>query len=137
MKKIEYKQINNISNQFRNLNSSNFHSYDEFYNIMSIPLCIGIPKQCFNLVYDTGEMYLIVSNPAKTAMFTKFYNITSSQTSISNTYYYTALQYRNGIMQLREVGDYVFFSDNKPTYLRAKGVSFVVLRKPHKAGAKL
>ena len=117
MKKIEYKQINNISNQFRNLNSSNFHSYDEFYNIMSIPLCIGIPKQCFNLVYDTGEMYLIVSNPAKTAMFTKFYNITSSQTSISNTYYYTALQYRNGIMQLREVGDYVFFSDNKPSYL--------------------
>ena len=117
MKKIEYKQINNISNKLRNLNSSNFHSYDEFYNIMSIPLCLGIPKQCFNLVYDTGEMYLIVSNPAKTAMFTKFYNITSSQTSISNTYYYTALQYRNGIMQLREVGDYVFFSDNKPSYL--------------------
>ena len=61
MKIIENIQLNHNNNNLRYLNTSNFHSYDEYYNFMTIPLCIGIPKQCFNLIYDTGEMYLIVS----------------------------------------------------------------------------
>ena len=117
MKKIEYKQINNISNKLRNLNSSNFHSYDEFYNIMSIPLCIGIPKQCFNLVYDTGEMYLIVSNTGNSAKFSKAFNMSASETSNSNINHYVALNYQNGQLQLREISDYAFVTEDRPSYI--------------------
>ena len=62
------------NSNLRYLNTTNFHSYDDLYLTMSIPLCVGIPKQCFNLVYDTGEMYLILSNTANTAKFTKAFN---------------------------------------------------------------
>ena len=84
---------------------------------MSIPLCVGIPKQCFNLVYDTGEMYLILSNTANTAKFTKAFNISASETSNSNTNNYIALNYQNGQLLLREVSDYVFIIEERPLYI--------------------
>ena len=116
MKIIENIELNHINNNLRYLNTSNFHSYDEYYNFMTIPLCIGIPKQCFNLIYDTGEVYLIVSNKPNSEIFTKFYNMTLSETYISKSHYFIALEYKNGVMQLREISDYVFFSENKPSY---------------------
>ena len=83
---------------------------------MTIPICIGITKQCFNLLYDTGEMYLIVSNTGNMAKFTKANNMSLSQTCKSVSYYFTILQYRKGIIYLREVSDYVFISENKPYF---------------------
>ena len=81
------------NSNLRYLNTTNFHSYDDLYLTMSIPLCVGIPKQCFNLVYDTGEMYLILSNTANTAKFTKAFNMSASETSNSNTNNYIVLKY--------------------------------------------
>ena len=107
-----------INSNLRYLNTTIFHSYDDLYLTMSIPICIGIPKQCFNLLYDTGEMYLIVSNTANTAKFTKAYNMSASETSNSNINNYVALNYQNGQLQLREVSDYVFIIEEKrPLYI--------------------
>ena len=105
------------NSNLRYLNTTNFHSYDDLYLTMSIPLCVGIPKQCFNLVYDTGEMYLILSNTANTAKFTKAFNMSASETSNSNTNNYIALNYQNGQLQLREVSDYVFIIEERPLYI--------------------
>ncbi len=105
------------NSNLRYLNTTNFHSYDDLYLTMSIPLCVGIPKQCFNLVYDTGEMYLILSNTANTAKFTKAFNISASETSNSNTNNYVALNYQNGQLLLREVSDYVFIIEERPLYI--------------------
>ena len=115
MKLIKNNLNKNDGDNFRLLNTTKFYSYDEYYSMMSIPICIGIPNQCFNLIYDTGEMYLIVSM-SLSKIFTKSFNISLSQTIIGNTKYYTALNYRNGVMHLREVLDYLFLSEQRPAY---------------------
>ena len=117
MKTIDFKQLNHISNNLRYLNISNLQSYDKFYNLMTIPICIGIPRQCFNLLYDTGEMYLIVSNTGNMSKFKKAYNMSLSQTCKMISYYFNVLQYRKGIIHLREVSDFVFISENRPSYI--------------------
>ena len=102
----------------RKLNTTTLHSYDELYSTLSIPLCIGIPKQCFNLIYDTGEMYLIVSSPPlkNTNPFTKYFNATASETSTSNINNFITISYRNGGMQTREISDYIFLSEKRPSF---------------------
>ena len=105
------------NSNLRYLNTTNFHSYDDLYLTMSIPLCVGIPKQCFNLVYDTGEMYLIVSNTGNSAKFSKAFNMSASETSNSNINHYVALNYQNGQLQLREISDYAFVTEDRPSYI--------------------
>ena len=110
------KNISNKKKNLRSLLSKPFQSFDETYNIMSIPLCIGIPHQCLNLLYDTGSMYMVVGSSSPNSKFAKFYNSSNSQTFSSKIQNYVALTYRHGAIQAREIMDFVYITDQKPKF---------------------
>ena len=113
-----FNKNKNIKKHFnlRSLLSKPFQSYDDTYNIMSIPLCIGIPNQCLNLLYDTGSMYMVVGSSSPNSKFSKFYNSSKSQTFSSKVQGYVALTYRHGAIQAREIMDFVYLTEHKPKF---------------------
>jgi hypothetical protein len=96
----------------RNLVKQKLDSYDYIYHVLRTEICIGVPPQCFNVAYDTGNPYLILGLNNTYSKFTKGFNFTQSETfkSAANSFY--ALSYRYGIIQAREVSDYLKLSDD-------------------------
>lgn len=102
--------------QLRELNETNLQTFDDIYNIMTIDICIGIPHQCFKLLYDTGIMYMIVGDSVKAAKFSNAFNSSVSQTIRTEKVNLVSLTYRTGILKAREVIDYVYINDINPSY---------------------
>ena len=121
--------INNINNNnnLRNLLQKKLETYDNIYHILKTEICIGIPKQCFNVAYDTGMIYLILSlsNPNTKTKFQKTFNQTYSQTFKSTKNNLLALPYRFGVLQAREAEDFISLENtNKPKFLYSFLLSF-------------
>lgn len=114
----EKYQIKNNQHQsrLRILNETKLQTFDEIYHIMTIEVCIGVPKQCFNLLYDTGMMYTIIGDNSTKVSFTNKYvpSLSQSYRSKSQTLYTFA--YRYGQINAREVCDYCVLDEKRPPY---------------------
>ena len=125
--KINDNIDNNNSNNLRNLLQNKLETYDNIYHVLKTEICIGIPKQCFKVAYDTGMTYLILSlyNLNTKTKFTKTFNQTYSQTFKSTKNNLIALPYRYGVLQTREVEDFISLENfNKPKFLYSFLLSF-------------
>jgi hypothetical protein len=125
-------QINDLENNndenargfnLRNLKSQKLETYDYIYHILRTEICIGVPPQCFKVAYDTGSQYLILGLVNTYAKFSKNFNFSHSETFKSAVNSFYGLSYRHGVIQAREVSDYLKLSDNiKSKYL----ISFLI-----------
>ena len=108
------------SNSNNKLNSLNLRSLliqdletaNDIYNIFTTELCIGKPVQCFKFAYDTGNQYLILGVKNTKAKFSKLYDTTISETFKSSQNSFFSLPYRYGIIQAREVSDFLQLPNN-------------------------
>ncbi|MCQ2816715.1 MAG: A1 family peptidase [archaeon] len=91
----------------RKLEETPFDSEDNKYHIMTIPICLGDPRQCFYFAYDTGVMYVIAGGSNRTH-FKSIYEYSKSLTfrTITNDQL-VSLAYGSGAIQAREVSDYI------------------------------
>ena len=111
---------NTNSNSNDNINSNNLRSLliqdletaNDIYNIFTTELCIGKPVQCFKFAYDTGNQYLILGVKNTKAKFSKLYDTTISETFKSSQNSFFSIPYRYGIIQAREVSDFLQLPNN-------------------------
>ena len=117
----DFKISNNtLNNQYdlRNLRSQKLESYDYIYHILKTEICIGVPPQCFKVAYDTGSPYLILGIVNTYSQFSKNFNFSRSETFKSAVNSFYALPYRHGVIQAREVSDFIKASEKiKSKYL--------------------
>ena len=105
-------------NNLRKLETQKLESHDYIYHILRTEICIGIPPQCFNVAYDTGSTYLILGIVNTYSKFKKNFNYSHSESFKSSTNSFYALPYRYGVIQAREVADYLKMSNGlKSKYL--------------------
>lgn len=97
--------------RLRQLNETDLQTFDDIYNIMTIDICIGIPHQCFKLLYDTGMMYLILGDSTTTAEFSNKFNVSKSQTIRTEKINLVSLTYRTWILKAREAIDFLYIND--------------------------
>ena len=111
-----YSEKEKTKKNLRNLLIKDLHSANDIYYILTTELCLGNPSQCFKFAYDTGNQYLIIGVQNTKAQFSKSFNTSFSQTfkSSSNTFF--SIPYRYGIIQSREVSDFL----QLPNKLQAK-----------------
>ena len=118
MYSLDLEPSHKINNNLRKLVSQNLESNDYIYHILKTEICIGIPSQCFKVAYDTGNPYLILGIVNTYSKFSKNFNFSHSESfkSASNSFY--AIPYRYGVIQAREVSDYLKMSNGlKSKYL--------------------
>ena len=116
---------NNNNNNLRNLLTQDLETSDYIYHILKTEVCIGVPPQCLKVAYDTGNTYLVVGLPKTSSQFDNQFNFSKSETfkSVLNSFY--SLPYRYGVIQAREVSDYVQVSDNvDPKYMLSFMISW-------------
>ena len=113
---IYNKKIKILSNKYRKnlrlLSAQELESANDIYNILTTELCIGNPTQCFKFAYDTGNQYLILGVQNTKAKFSKLFNTSLSQTFKSSTNTFFSIPYRYGIIQAREVSDFLKLPNN-------------------------
>jgi hypothetical protein len=98
--------------KLRSLIKQKLDSYDYIYHVLHTEIRIGVPPQCFNVAYDTGSPYLILGLHNTNSKFTKSFNFSQSETFKSAVNSFYALSYRYGVIQAREVSDYLKLSDD-------------------------
>ena len=98
--------------KLRSLLTQELESANDIYNILTTELCIGNPSQCFKFAYDTGNQYLIIGVQNTKAKFSKLFNTSLSQTFKSSANNFFSIPYRYGIIQAREVSDFLKLPDN-------------------------
>ena len=76
--KLNY-EMNQTSN-IRQLSFTNTIYTNNTYYLLTIPLCLGLPKQCFNLVYETASHYTFVYNSTLNMKIKHTYYMTRSTT---------------------------------------------------------
>ena len=96
---------------FRNLLVKKLTSDDYNYLIMKTDICIGDPKQCFNVVYDTGSSYLILGLKDTESKFNTLFNPNNSNTYSSSESSFYAIPYKQDVIQAKEGKD--IFSINE------------------------
>ena len=106
------KSENNNNNNFRSLYTQDLEIANDIYNILTTELCLGNPSQCFKFAYDTGNQYLIIGVKNTKAKFSNLYDTTISETFKSSTNTFFSIPYRYGIIQAREVSDFLKLPDN-------------------------
>ena len=102
----------NSNTNLRSLTSQDLSTANDIYNILTTELCIGNPTQCFKLAYDTGNQYLIIGVTNTKAKFAKLFNTSLSETFKSTTNSFFSLPYRYGVIQAREVSDFLKLPNN-------------------------
>ena len=102
----------NSNTNLRSLSTQDLSTANDIYNILTTELCIGNPTQCFKLAYDTGNQYLIIGVTNTKAKFAKLFNTSLSETFKSTTNSFFSLPYRYGIIQAREVSDFLKLPNN-------------------------
>jgi hypothetical protein len=102
----------NSNYNLRSLSTQDLSTANDIYNILTTELCIGNPTQCFKLAYDTGNQYLIIGVTNTKAKFAKLFNTSLSETFKSTTNSFFSLPYRYGIIQAREVSDFLKLPNN-------------------------
>ena len=102
----------NSNTNLRSLTTQDLSTANDIYNILTTELCIGNPTQCFKLAYDTGNQYLIIGVTNTKAKFAKLFNTSLSETFKSTTNSFFSLPYRYGIIQAREVSDFLKLPNN-------------------------
>ena len=116
-------QYSDNNYKLRHLSKQKLESYDNIYHILRTEICIGVPPQCFKVAYDTGTPYLIVGLVNTNSKFEKNFNFSHSETFKSAVSSFYAIPYRHGVIQAREVSDYIKLSQNiKPKHL----ISFLI-----------
>ena len=106
------KNEKNNSNNFRSLYTQDLEIANDIYNILTTELCLGNPSQCFKFAYDTGNQYLIIGVKNTKAKFSNLYDTTISETFKSSTNTFFSIPYRYGIIQAREVSDFLKLPNN-------------------------
>ena len=102
----------NSNINLRSLSTQDLSTANDIYNILTTELCIGNPTQCFKLAYDTGNQYLIIGVTNTKAKFAKLFNTSLSETFKSTTNSFFSLPYRYGVIQAREVSDFLKLPNN-------------------------
>ena len=102
----------NSNTNLRSLSTQDLSTANDIYNILTTELCIGSPTQCFKLAYDTGNQYLIIGVTNTKAKFAKLFNTSLSETFKSTTNSFFSLPYRYGVIQAREVSDFLKLPNN-------------------------
>ena len=102
----------NIKSKLRSLITQDLSTANDIYNILTTEICIGNPTQCFKFAYDTGNQYLIIGVTNTKAQFSKLFNTTLSETFKSTTNSFFSIPYRYGIIQAREVSDFLQLPNN-------------------------
>ena len=100
------------SKNLRNLLVKDMHSANDIYHILTTELCLGNPSQCFKFAYDTGNPYLILGVQNTKAKFSKSFNSSLSQTFKSSANTFFSIPYRYGVIQSREVSDFLQLPNN-------------------------
>ena len=100
------------TNNLRALHNQELESTNDIYNILTTKLCLGTPPQCFNFAYDTGNQYLILGIKNTKSKFSKSFDTTVSETFKSSANTFFSIPYRYGIIQAREVSDFLKLPEN-------------------------
>ena len=102
---------NTHSTNLRNLNSTSFYPTDYTYNIPTINMCFGLNgTHCFNLIYDTGMMYIIIGDNSTKSSFSKSYIVTESSTARVYGDIHS-FAYRTGVIDGVESSEYCSFAN--------------------------
>lgn len=78
--KVNLNYEMNHSSNIRQLSFTNTIYTNNTYYLMTIPLCLGLPKQCFNLIYETASHYTFVYNSTLNMKIKHTYYMTRSTT---------------------------------------------------------
>ena len=89
----------------RNLLVKQLLSDDYNYLIMKTDICIGNPKQCFNVVYDTGSSYLILGLKNTNSKFNTLFNPNNSTTYSSSDSSFYSIPYKQDVINAKEGKD--------------------------------
>ena len=117
-----FSNNNNNQKNLRKLLNQKLESNDFIYNILKTKICLGVPPQCLNVAYDTGIPYLILGLSNSNSKFSKNLNSSISETFKSTLSNFYAISYRYGVIEAREVSDYLKLTDIKAKYM----LSFLV-----------
>lgn len=108
---LKYNMYSMTTNtKLRQLDSYPIKTEDQIYHLMTIPMCIGEPKQCYDLIYDTGISYSILGGP--NSNFKHTYDQKQSKTFRSARYNKVfGVPYYSNAFSAIEAADYFVFAN--------------------------
>ena len=103
---------NDNNDNIRSLVERNMEITNYKFFLMETQICVGTPEQCFNVLYDTGSVYLILGIPNSELKFKKGFNSLLSDTFSSSCDKIYAVPYKSSVIMAREVKDKVSIIQN-------------------------
>ena len=100
-------QLFHNNKNIRSLVERNMEITNYKYFLMETEICVGTPKQCFKVLYDTGTPYLILGIPNSNLKFKKSFNSLMSDSFSSTSDKMLAIPFKSSIISGREVRDKV------------------------------
>ena len=111
IKANENSEINN-TNTIRSLVQRDLSISNYKYLLMETEICIGTPVQCFNVLYDTGSVYLILGMQSTKLKFKKGFNTIISDTYMSSCDNILSVSYKSAVIMAHEVRDKATIIEN-------------------------
>ena len=106
----EYPEINN--EKIRSLVQRDLSISNYKYLLLETEICIGTPVQCFNVLYDTGSVYLILGMQTSKLKFKKGFNTILSDTYMSSCDNILSVPYKSAVIMAHEVRDKATIIEN-------------------------
>ena len=107
----KYQEIND-GKKIRSLVQRDLSISNYKYLLIETEICIGTPVQCFNVLYDTGSVYLILGMQTSKLKFKKGFNTILSDTYMSSCDNILSVPYKSAVIMAHEVRDKATIIEN-------------------------